>query len=432
MRKLVIKNVGPITKDAEIEFDRFCVLIGPQSNGKSTIAKVMSTCMWIEKEACTSLSTDIIDSGKSFRDLIEDFHRMHGYIHPEASYISYQSDYVSIVYDKDKVFISFNDNEAYRRLKISYMPSDRNVITMRNIGLRDLEETNFRSFLFDWLDANKHFKKENMASILNLDVKYYYDDSVKERNDRLVHENGVTYDISLYDASSGMQSLVPMVVLINYLLGEYFENYNKVLSFEQSEKNRELSWTVVRHMLSKYFPNKVTEENYREFYNDNVWRKYEQGDAEAKEIIRKMRNFYNQLVEPNSISFILEEPEQNIYPSTQMELVKEIVKACNGVHKSSALITTHSPYVLTVINNLIYASKVARLNPDAVDRIIPNEMWLPSDVVSAYRVANGTVENIMDKELHEIKAELLDEISQSINSQYEELLDIEYAANHEN
>ena len=214
-----------------------------------------------------------------------------------------------------------------------------------------------------------------MASILNLDVKYYYDDSVKERNDRLVHENGVTYDISLYDASSGMQSLVPMVVLINYLLGEYFENYNKVLSFEQSEKNRELSWTVVRHMLSKYFPNKVTEENYREFYNDNVWRKYEQGDAEAKEIIRKMRNFYNQLVEPNSISFILEEPEQNIYPSTQMELVKEIVKACNGVHKSSALITTHSPYVLTVINNLIYAARVARLNPDAVDRIIPNEMW---------------------------------------------------------
>ena len=53
-------------------------------------------------------------------------------------------------------------------------------------------------------------------------------------------------------------------------------------------------------------------------------------------------------------------------------------------------------------------------------------------MVSAYRVANGTVENIMDEELHEIKAELLDEISQSINSQYEELLDIEYAANHEN
>ena len=51
MRRLKITDVGPITKTATIEFKRFCILIGPQSNGKSTIAKILSTCMWLEKEA---------------------------------------------------------------------------------------------------------------------------------------------------------------------------------------------------------------------------------------------------------------------------------------------------------------------------------------------------------------------------------------------
>ena len=58
MRRLCLKNIGPITEEARIEFDRFCVLIGPLSSGKSTIAKILSTCMWIEKEVCTTLDTD--------------------------------------------------------------------------------------------------------------------------------------------------------------------------------------------------------------------------------------------------------------------------------------------------------------------------------------------------------------------------------------
>lgn len=427
MRKLTVKDVGPITKTAEIDFDRFCILIGPQSSGKSTIAKLMSTCMWIEKEACTSLSTDVIESGEKFRKLTEDFHRMHGYIHPDNSYISYQSEYVSLVYDRDEFSLFFKGNGKYRRLKISYMPSDRNIVTMRDIEKRELEPTNFRSFLFDWLDANKHYNKENMASILNLGTKYYYDSTAKSRYDRIVHENGVSYDISLSDASSGMQSVVPMTVLIHYLLTDYFENYNKEISFEQRDKNIGLSWTIVKKTLLKYFPNEINESNYIAYYNDNIKRKYEQGDAEAKTIMDEMRSFYNQLTKPYSISFILEEPEQNLYPNTQVELLKDIIKSCNGIHPSSALITTHSPYTLTFINNLIYASKVGEKDAAAVDKIIPKKIWLPAESVSAYRIADGTATEIMDEDIHEIRAEVIDEISQAINSQYEQLANIDYA-----
>lgn len=75
MSNLVIKSVGPI-KDVHIELRRFNVLIGEQSSGKSTIAKVLSTCMWIEKEVSTTLDVQAIKNGKEFPELIERYHKL--------------------------------------------------------------------------------------------------------------------------------------------------------------------------------------------------------------------------------------------------------------------------------------------------------------------------------------------------------------------
>ena len=46
---ITIQNVGPI-KDITLPLNRVNVLIGPQSSGKSTIAKLLSFCSWLEKE----------------------------------------------------------------------------------------------------------------------------------------------------------------------------------------------------------------------------------------------------------------------------------------------------------------------------------------------------------------------------------------------
>ena len=81
---------------------------------------------------------------------------------------------------------------------------------------------------------------------------------------------------------------------------------------------------------------------------------------------------------------------------------------------------------------MVYASKAGAVNPEAVSRVIPKDMWLSADEVSAYHVANGTETNIIDEDIQEIKAELIDEISQIINDQYELLSNIEFAENHEN
>ena len=52
MTTLKIKNIGPI-KEVFFELKRFNFFIGRQSSGKSTIAKIISFCTWVEKDIQT-------------------------------------------------------------------------------------------------------------------------------------------------------------------------------------------------------------------------------------------------------------------------------------------------------------------------------------------------------------------------------------------
>ena len=59
MRRIIIRNIGPI-KESELELKRFNFIIGPQSSGKSTVAKILSTCSWVEKEVATTMNESTI------------------------------------------------------------------------------------------------------------------------------------------------------------------------------------------------------------------------------------------------------------------------------------------------------------------------------------------------------------------------------------
>ena len=413
MRRLTITNIGPITKTAQIVYERFCILIGPQSNGKSTIAKVLSTCLWLEKEACTSLTTDVVKNGEDFKNLIEDFHRMHNYIHPDKSIIKYSSPFIEIVYNKGDFSMSFVNNFSYERLKITYVPSDRNVVTMKDIEKRDLDPTNFRSFLFDWLETNRNYDTKHKATILNLGIKYYFNAEAKERMDMLTHENGVTYDIPLYDASSGMQSLVPMNVLMHYLATDYFSNYGKGVSFEQQQKNVQLAWEIVREITTKHFPEEVKHKDVKVVYNDLVKKKADENDPKAVGLTVEMNKLYRRLLTPKSISFILEEPEQNLFPQTQVVLFNDIISLCNAEHPSSVFITTHSPYLLAAANILLFSGRLQELgvSEQQLQEITGTTASIREGEFTAYTVSDGTCRSLLDDETHLIRENDLDTAS---------------------
>ena len=55
--------------------------------------------------------------------------------------------------------------------------------------------------------------------------------------------------------------------------------------------------------------------------------------------------------------FVIEEPELNLYPSSQKDLIEFIIQRVNQAQNDKLIITTHSPYLLTTIDNLIQAEK---------------------------------------------------------------------------
>jgi len=122
--------------------------------------------------------------------------------------------------------------------------------------------------------------------------------------------------------------------------------------------------------------------------------------------------------------YVIEEPEAHLFPETQNQLVEFLGLFANAKPDNQLLITTHSPYILTALNNLIYAYQVGQQNPAEVSQLIPKHFWIDPRRVAAYFVENGTARSIMDEELQHIKAEEIDNASTLTNELYDQLLDI--------
>lgn len=127
------------------------------------------------------------------------------------------------------------------------------------------------------------------------------------------------------------------------------------------------------------------------------------------------------LLHQKRVLFILEEPESHLFPESQKYITELIALAGNCGH--SIVLTTHSPYVLGTLNNLLYARTVR--NVKKADKIIEESLWLDLDRFNAWFVKDGIIENCMDPEIGMIQNERIDEISKVINEEFDMLLNLQ-------
>jgi hypothetical protein len=121
-------------------------------------------------------------------------------------------------------------------------------------------------------------------------------------------------------------------------------------------------------------------------------------------------------------SFIIEEPELNLFPPAQRNLLRLLIKLCIG-RKYKLIITTHSPYLLTTINNLLMAPQSAsKTSVEEIDRIIPRSQWIQADSIDAIYIDAGEVKSILDKSTGLISESEIDLASEDILEEFEELM----------
>ena len=384
-----IKNVGPI-EEAELTLNRVNVFMGPQSSGKSTIAKIISFCTWVEKDIATSQSLDECrENADYFKKHLEEYHKLKGYF-KSNSYISYISDVIKIEYDNEKFSIAWKEQDSqytYKRSKISYIPSERNTVFLPEMKKMEFSNNSIRSFLFDWFDTRKNYSRTSGLSILNLGVDYYYSEKTDE--DRIAKKhNGDSYDISLSNASSGLQSITPLISMVDYLTSWIYEQEDSI-SFEWNDRKRQTMQILSQELIfKKYFKDSFT--GSKEQMKEMKEKMKTSEDEQFNKLLENCSQVAEMLFSTHNSQLIIEEPEQNLFPETQRDLIYYLLKKClNSKREHCLTITTHSPYVLYALNNCMLGRLVS-----CKEEIKCGNALVEPKLVSVYEIHNGILERI--------------------------------------
>lgn len=102
------------------------------------------------------------------------------------------------------------------------------------------------------------------------------------------------------------------------------------------------------------------------------------------------------LAEPNEL-LIIDEPEMNLHPAAQVEMSEFLAMLVQA--GLNVLITTHSPYIVDHLTNLMQAAKYE--DKESIKHrfyLEQTEAFIPQEKVSVYLFEDGTAKNILNEE----------------------------------
>lgn len=395
MRQLIIDNIGPISH-VELDLKRVNILMGPQSAGKSCILKIACFCAWAEKRIELEQGKNGFADFSYIQNNLVDFHKLNGFLR-KGSRICYKTEHIEFVCDFDKKSFDLSWNEAgrwtYKRPRVSYIPAERNLIAVvpNWLDVR-IGNSNILSFISDWNLTRQLYKKSGAMPVLGLGVSYYFDEEAK--TDNILLETGKSIEFS--NASSGLQSVVPMWVYLNYLFDLQYGS-NSFSSVSKEAENEE----VLQHIYTVKFKEGLSDRigDHLPFIGRIGMSKLtfaSEGEfQECKALVESYtKNVYADIY--------LEEPELNLFPQTQVELIYQLMEK-SAVHDDGLFVSSHSPYILYALNNCMLGYKVREKMPSDDRELFSHEKsWINPDDVGVWELqpsADGSVAlNLQDEE----------------------------------
>lgn len=426
MHKLTIDKLGPI-QHCELEIKQYTVLTGYQASGKSTIAKAIYFFRTLKEYLYQSIlrkeySQLVYQQGYFPQDengrilnLKGDFesHVRNQFLSTFGTSYSMDRDMKLLYQYNDEVFISIRLTEGKNSLVPNYVwvdysakirsfllaPPSTNSQTELKKQLANLFDDPFETV---YIPAGR-----SVLTVLGSQFNYFYstmDDSQKRLLDSCTRDYLERVMRLRPQFSNGLAGIVEGAKVT-----------------ERQQRLFQEALTLVQKILKGTYT--VSDGEERIWVDGKHYVKINFASSGQQEIVWILNLLFYYLAMQQPVFFIIEEPESNLFPEAQklvIELISLVVNSGNA-----ALLTTHSPYVLGSINNLLYAGAVGKLSLDKTTAIISRCKWIDSSNCSALFVENGNVLNCMDEELMQIDNSLLDQISHGINREYDELFAIE-------
>lgn len=332
MSKIRIKNFGPIKEGYRedggwLDVKKVTVFTGNQGSGKSTVAKLISTFTWIEKALVRGdYNKKWFERKNKLKNQYLNYHRLENYFEINGidhSELQYQGDAFTIHYENGSLFIEEATNKSYPLPQIMYVPAERNFIAyVKTPKELKLSSASLKEFLTEFDNAKNDMKGLVKLPINNIDLEY------DKLNDTL-NLKGEGYKVKLTESSSGFQSLVPLYLVSNFLAHSVKK---------QSEANKE----------------PMSSEEMQRFKKgvEDIWSNDNLTDEQKRIALSVLSAKFNK----TSFINIVEEPEQNLFPTSQQKMLYSLLEFNNMNKENKLIMTTHSPYLINYLTLAVKAN----------------------------------------------------------------------------
>lgn len=408
MPQIRVQHFGPIVDSGLIEIKKNTFFIGNQGSGKSTMAKLISLMMWLEK----TYNRGDYSKKSTFSDVIErlNYHGIHSYL-KENTLIEYNGKCYDFFLNNSSKISNFKraDNiSSYITPKISYVPAERNFLSVLSnaYGIKGLPEN-----LFEFADELKRtqFEMQDKPIQLNLNnLTYTYN---SEADKSFIFDKN--HKINLTEASSGLQSYTPL-----FLVSQ------RLAAFVGDARNSETESLYNKTNFSVSHYNRMSLEIAKISFDESF------SDIDRKKKIAKIASKFI----PKCFINIVEEPEQNLFPDSQWEILKNLLRFNNSTKENKLLVTTHSPYIISFLSIAIQGAilkekikqKKENLLLKKLEEVVPSESLINENDVAIYQVSdNGKIKLLETFEGIPSDSNYLNEYLRAGNVMFDKLLEIE-------
>lgn len=430
--RLVIKNFGPISK-ATLDIKDMMVFIGPQSSGKSTLAKLITIL--------NDFNFKQDDSITLFSELEK--YNIGSYL-KKSTKIEFRTFFFSYSYEKGKEnkidFESYYSSISERYSKANELKYKKILINLMLISIVIDDKV---SLLKKGLNNNDYF------GLINKDFKLDYNkpesftlNILEAYNLKLNKDSLENLFITVSKVFPFIRPIDSMYVpaertilpLISSNLAGLINNKIQlpnhiILATQEFEKAIQRINTIDLSIIGNLRYKKTTDGTFI-YHNRNQKVNLKEASSGVQSILPILLLIESSLNDKNyiNLNYVVEEPELNLYPEAQYKLTKYLVKNCleieDNLKTKNLIITTHSPYVLASVNNLLLADVKGKINEELASDIVEKGSWINPDKFNAYEVKNGTVKQIFNKKTGLIEETIIDDVSEDILDDFKDLASI--------
>ncbi len=410
-RSLSVKNFSCI-ESADIKFSRLTIVIGPQASGKSVLCKLAYFFNSLLSEQFQQIEDgQDIDGFKSY--VSTKFTQLF----PVSAWGGKKFE---IIYEAGQYSVRVQRTSAKsEKIRIYFSEFFEKIFAEAQSAYQKLDSDSRRKGLGARIDAEWSVRRKIMIELRK-----------KMGREFAQYQLFVPAGRSFFTNAGKAIMLLDQGNLVDPIVGRFgriFANFRERFHYERVGRKAESAekWQGI-------LGGELRIERDREFVETSDGRKIpfvalSSGQQELLPLFLVLRSWGGPVGIEGPHHIYVEEPEAHLFPSAQSNLVEIFADMMTESGRSLDLIlTTHSPYVLAKVNNLVKAGAIGSdsTKSKAVMRVVKRSAWVSSGDLTAYAIIDRKAVSVIDED-GLVDGAYLDSISDEISREFGKLLAIE-------